>query len=343
MAPESSTDTDDISERVARGFEALVDEEPLPVAPVPSSLAAKQPAAEPPPPPPPGDTAFDRSRLDAIEDNARHTMQTLAALDARVRTALDRIGGLDTRVRTGVDRLAELIDGQGPDSLETLRSEIETLRREVSSSIASSSESLAEERKELRAQIATTVGAANRWFVRTRDELYARLEELSRLAEKGMGAAPQGAPQPAPAPAGGERDEAAGGAELEWEVEAPPAQEAGSRLPAVVPSSALAPVRPVAAGREDGGALAESLRGDVQELQVEVAAMGEAVLAVREELEKLRQRMPSRSRTVKLDETQIELIVEAVITALPKAPRAAAPRKKAAPAASPAPARRTRS
>ncbi|MFN2504114.1 MAG: hypothetical protein ABR540_07780, partial [Acidimicrobiales bacterium] len=77
-------------------------------------------------------------------------------------------------------------------------------------------------------------------------------------------------------------------------------------------------------------ALMEPLRRDVQELQGEVAAMGDAVMQLRAEVERLN-RKPARSPTARLTPSQIETIAAAVRAALPARARAraASPAKRA--------------
>ncbi|MFP5320155.1 MAG: hypothetical protein ACLGI2_17905 [Acidimicrobiia bacterium] len=391
MPSEGAGNSEEISERVARGFEALVDEGPLAVPTPPPAPPPRPPdvaAAAPPAP------AVDPARLDALEARVRQTM----------------------------DRLTELVEAQLPEAVDGLRADLETLRLELQTSLATATSQVAEERRELqaalaaaaaqqseerrqlraelqaaldaatdqfaderselRSQIATTVGAANRWFVRTRDQLYDRLDYLASLAAYDQQAPPRPAPvaptTQAALPAGdpsagggaGTREGEAGEGGIEWEVEgdgaegyegyevAPPAPPAGDVArgtdlePLPVAAAAIPDVAPWTPPQALDVAL-DPVRGDLQELQVEVAAMGDALVGLRDELERLRQRVPAvRPRGVRLEPGQIELIVEAIMAVLPSllpappppAPpsrkRAAAPAKKAASATRKAPAKK---
>lgn len=335
--PSGETEPDDVSERVARGFEALVSEESA-VHGGGDAVPASAMGEAPPPP-----------------------------SDAPMSIAATRLVALEGRVRQTMDRLTELVEAQLPETVDGLRADLETLRLELQTSLAQAGELMAEERQQLRAQIATTVGAANRWFVRARDQIQERLDHIAEVASKAQeqaeraatavsagAAASTGAgpgrkaarwPDDAEGDEGeeGSREGTAAGAGagagadgegLEWEIEDDFDEER--------PPARRAKTVELALEAPELEALLDPVRGDMQELQLEVSSMGEAVTQLAGELAKLAGRMPARPRGVKLAPDQVELIVEAVMAAMPAPVRPAPPKRtvpkkavsgKAAPAA----------
>ena len=77
-------------------------------------------------------------------------------------------------------------------------------------------------------------------------------------------------------------------------------------------------------------ALLEPIREDLRELQGEISAMGAAVLALREDVEQLGRRLPSRAASPRLAPSQLDAIVAAVQSALPPASARARSATKAA-------------
>lgn len=337
--PSEGTEADDVSERVARGFEALVNEE----------SAAHGASALPAEPPVPGGPAPVPGAVPG---------------EAPMSIAATRLVALEGRVRQTMDRLTELVEAQLPETVDGLRADLETLRLELQTSLAQATELMAEERQQLRTQIATTVGAANRWFVRARDQIHERLDQIAVVAAQAQAQAEVAAvaataavtavtpPEPEEAP---EEPEALGGTPA---LEGPEGLVALEAAGVDALAAAGVDAEPDDADLEDdeGGieweiegegpprvatvdlaieapeleALLDPMRGDMQELQLEVASMGEAVTALADQLARLTTRMPARGRGVKLAPDQIELIVEAVIEAMP-AKKAPAVTKKAAP------------
>lgn len=314
--PGEDTEPDDISERVARGFEALVSEEAAVHRGPPPSAAGGPPLPAP-----------------AASSTSAEAPMSIAAT---------RLVALESRVRQTMDRLTELVEAQLPETVDGLRADLETLRLELQTSLAQASELMAEERKQLRAQIATTVGAANRWFVRARDQINERLDRIAEAAAQAQEQAEvaavaataavtvftepyaeeaDGEPEAEPEDAeGGERDEGEGG--IEWAIEE---EVAGPRRRVRAVD--------VAVEASELEALLDPVRGDVQELQLEVSTMGEAVSLLADQVAKLATRLPARPKGVKLAPDQIELIVEAVMEGLAARStpaRKAAPAKKAA-------------
>jgi len=294
MTPEGVDEAGDDSDRVARGFEALVDEEAL----FPSTPPAiKPPAARPNGggPAGPGDGA------------------SAATVDAAPKFDDGRLDRLDERVRETMDRLTELVEARLPEAVDGLRADLETLRLELQTTLEQATGEMEEERKQLRAQIATTVGAANRWFVRTRDQLYERLDHIAEVAddtrsqaEVAATAAAAAAAGPPPAPASTAAAPAAA-----MDVEAPDLDEVSVEWDV---DDGLTPVAVVPATQPEVGVFMAPVRNDIQELQAEVGEL-------RATVDRLERRM-ARSKPVRLEPSQIELIVEAVSLAATTFPSA---------------------
>ncbi len=262
---------------------------------------------------------------------------------------LQRVDSLEHRVRITMDRLTELVEAQLPEAVDGLRADFEQLRTELRQALADASTALAEERFQLRSQIATTVGAANRWFVRTRDQLFERLDQVAQVATaaqaeaEAAASAAVAAAVPIPAEPATYPEEAAAPAEesadLEWGAgELEPGEEpvvtadytgveAGG-AEEVVPSAdydyefePLPPPEPttieVNLDAPELEALLEPLREDMRELQGEISAMGAAVMALREDVEALGSRLPTRTASPRLTPSQLNAIVAAVQSALP--------------------------
>ncbi len=265
---------------------------------------------------------------------------------------LQRVDSLEHRVRITMDRLTELVEAQLPEAVDGLRADVEELRTELRQALADASAALAEERFQLRSQIATTVGAANRWFVRTRDQLFERLDQVAQVASaaqaeaEAAASAAVAAAVPIPPEAATWPEEPAApveeSAEFEW--------DAGDLEPAVEPVVTADADMEAGTGMEAGGTeegaptagydyelepppvpttievnleapelevLLEPLREDMRELQGEISAMGAAVMALREDVEALGSRLPSRAGSPRLSPSQLKAIVAAVQSALP--------------------------
>jgi ElaB/YqjD/DUF883 family membrane-anchored ribosome-binding protein len=302
MTPEGPDEADEESNRVARGFEALVDEEALfpgtPALTKPAVAAPADAAATPP-----GDGTGDMFAPPSTAD----------------RSALDgRLDQLEERVRETMDRLREVIEAQVPGAVEGLRADLETLRLELQTALEVATAQLAEERKELRSQIATTVGAANRWFVRTRDQLYERLDHIAQVAREAEaaaaraipGAAPpalDAGPEPPPALERG-ADVAGTGVEAGPGVEATGEEEIEVEFEVVGPPEAP-PAELDGDDRDARRVALDPVPTQLRQLQTEVADLRATVGRI--------DRRMARSKPVTLDPSQIELIVEALVLAWP--------------------------
>jgi hypothetical protein len=340
------------NDRVARGFEALVDEEPLLVRP-PSPAA---PAAAAPVPA----TSADAGRLDVLEQRVRVTMDRLTELvEAQLPEAVDGLRGDLDGLRGDFEQLRSDLHLALAESHQRVQAALVDAHRDAQLALGEASRQLIEERQQLRSQIAITVGAANRWFVRTRDELYQRLEQIAAVATAALPPATptypelEAVPEAEVVPSDGEADQAA--VAVEWDVEEPlppletgPAPEEPFPSPEpseLEPSDLLEPLEPaetfeppqpvqaptmsVVLDAPELETLVAPLRDDVQELQGEVSAMAEALFQLREDVERLGQRLPARTPTARLTPRQVATIVEAVQEALPA--RRAAPVARAAP------------
>ncbi|MGH9226193.1 MAG: hypothetical protein ACRD2W_20950 [Acidimicrobiales bacterium] len=282
----------DISERVARGFEALVESEQ-------ATVASGRPAG--------------------------------GAAGAGAGAALEE------RVRQTMEALTELVQAQIPVAVDGLRDELETMRVDLQSSLNQATGDLAQERQELRAQIAKTVGAANKWFVKARDQLIERLDQVAAVAAEASARADEAANAAATAATAAESASAAAPAKpvelikldrtgqdgdevLEWDVE----DDQGS-----APARGMTATVDLAVDGAELDALMEPVRGDIQELQGEISAMGQAVAELRAEVAALTKRVPARPKPVRLDERDIDVIIEAVLVAMTP-PARSSPLKKAA-------------
>ena len=272
---------------------------------------------------------------------------------------LQKADSLEQRVRITIDRLTELVDAQLPEAVDGLRTDVEQLRTELRQALADANTALAEERFQLRSQIATTVGAANRWFVRTRDQLFERLDEVAQAANAAQAEAEAAAsaavaaavpipsePEPPaevePVPEQGEDFEwgagdlepgeepvslgdGEGGESTGLEGELAPGYDYELQAPPPAPTTVEVNLE-----APELDALLEPLRGDMRELQGEISAMGAAVMALRDDLEVLASRLPTRAASPRLTPSQLNAIVAAVQSALPEPPPPPAPRRTAA-------------
>ncbi|MEW6155409.1 MAG: hypothetical protein AB1673_15710 [Actinomycetota bacterium] len=288
---------------------------------------------------------------------------------------------LEEWVRHTTDRLTELVETRLPQAVDGVRADLDGLRAEMRASLEKAAEELATERRELRAQIAKTVGAANRWFVKARDQLIERIDQLAEVTadvERAKVALPVA---PSRSPGGSDSDL---GLEWDVDEEAvtreaggrtvaaarPEPQDAPTHGPEAGPGAETRAAEPeggvvwakppgakpggvaVAAPQAASGALGadevvatiEAVRGDIQDLQLEVSAVGHAVARLQAELDKVAKRLPAKPRPVRLDERDLDLIVESVVLALSaRSPLTPGPARKSpgrkAPAARTAPRR----
>ena len=246
-----------------------------------------------------------------------------------------RLAALEERVREAMAALGELVRADIPETVESLRDEMGSLRVDVQSSLDQAAGDFAQERQELRAQIAKTVGAANKWFVKARDQLLERLDEVKAVAAEAEakageaakaagGARPVGS-APAPLVQVG-KPQATVGARVdndafEWDVEdgeEPQGGSGGAR------KTGSAPVE-LAIDAPELDTLIGPVRADIFDLQGEISAMGHVLAQLRGDVAALGKRLPARPKPVRLDERDIGVIVEAVLVALEPAP----PAKKA--------------
>ena len=317
MAPEGVDEAGDDSDRVARGFEALVDEEAL--------FPSTPPVIKPPPPRPNGGGPAGAGDGTAV---------ATPAADAAPKYDDGRLDRLEERVRQTMDRLTELVEAQLPEAVDGLRADLETLRLELQTTLEQARGEMEEERKQLRAQIATTVGAANRWFVRTRDQLYERLDHIAEIADDtrsqaevaASAAAAVGALPPAPGEAPASAVPASPSSSPARQVETPDLDDVSVEWEV---EGGLTPVSVARAALPEVGVFMAPVRNDIQQLQAEVGEL-------RATVDRLERRM-ARTKPVRLEASQIELIVEAVSLAATTFPvarsRAAAPRSPRATAA----------